>query len=144
MVARDLVALDGSEVRAGEGGHDACAPEKSPVTLDSRRTFAEGWPTARARSTCTCQKTLDWRGSMLSGSMKSPRVEARTIEPNRQYDRAKERCVGVLDGVNVYFVGSRSSFHLAIESSPGVLRLLSETEHSRFRCQSRIEGINYK
>jgi len=59
------------------------------------------------------------------------------------YEMAKKRCVGILDGRAVYFVGSRSSFHLAIETSPGELRSLSEAEHLRFKKQSRIEGLNY-
>jgi len=59
------------------------------------------------------------------------------------YKKAKERCVGILDGDAVYFVGTRTSFHLAIECSPGRFRRLSETERSRFRRQSRIDGLSY-
>jgi len=59
------------------------------------------------------------------------------------YEKAKKRCVGFLDGKAVYFVGSNTSFHLAIECPPGELRRLSETEHLRFKQQSRIEGLTY-
>ena len=58
-------------------------------------------------------------------------------------DKAKERCVGFLDDSSVYFVGSRTSFHLAVECSPGVFRRLTDAEHLRFRHQSRIDGISY-
>jgi len=64
-------------------------------------------------------------------------------QPDCLYERAMKRCVGFLDGEAVYFVGSNSSFHLAIECSPGELRRLSETEHLRFKRQSRIEGLHY-
>ena len=60
-----------------------------------------------------------------------------------QYERAKKRCVGILGDEAVYFVGTRTSFHLVIECSPGQFRRLSETEHLRFRKQSRIEGLCY-
>jgi len=59
------------------------------------------------------------------------------------YERAKERCVGFLGGEAVYFDGSHTSFHLVIECSPGEFRRLSETEHLRFKAQSRIEGVSY-
>lgn len=62
---------------------------------------------------------------------------------DRSYEKAKQRCVGFLDDNAVYFVGSRTSFHLAMESSPGELRRLSENEHLRFKRQSRIEGLSY-
>ena len=58
-------------------------------------------------------------------------------------ERAKKRCVGILADEAVYFVGTRTSFHLAIECSPGQFRRLSETEHLRFRKQNRIEGLCY-
>lgn len=59
------------------------------------------------------------------------------------HEKAKKRCVGILDDEAVYFVGTRTSFHLAIECSRGQFRSLSETEHLRFRRQSRIEGLCY-
>jgi hypothetical protein len=59
------------------------------------------------------------------------------------YEKAKKQCVGILDDEAVYFVGTRTSFHLAVECSPGQFRRLSETEHLRFRRQSRIEGLCY-
>jgi len=59
------------------------------------------------------------------------------------HNRPKERCVGFLDGEGVYFVGSRTSFHLALECSPGVFRRLTDAEHLRFRHQSRVDGISY-
>jgi len=62
---------------------------------------------------------------------------------DRLYEKAKKRCVGSLDDEAVYFVGSRMGFHLAVEYSPGEFRKLSETEHLRFRQQSRIEGLCY-
>ncbi|MBN1857874.1 hypothetical protein JW848_01575 [Candidatus Bipolaricaulota bacterium] len=66
------------------------------------------------------------------------------MKPSDQlYATRTNRCVGSLDDAAVYFVGSRLGFHLAIESSPGEFRRLSETEHLRFRQQSRIEGLSY-
>jgi hypothetical protein len=65
------------------------------------------------------------------------------IEPDRLCEKTKKRCVGSLNDEPVYFVGSRTSFHLAVESSPGVFRRLSEAEHLRFKRQSRIEGPLY-
>jgi len=70
-------------------------------------------------------------------------VRQQMAQPDRLYEKAKERCVGFLDDKAVYFVGSNTSFHLAIECSPGELRELSETEHLRFKRQSRIEGLHY-
>jgi len=58
-------------------------------------------------------------------------------------ERTKNRCVGSLDDKAVYFVGSRSGFHLAVECSPGRIRRLSEVEHVRFKTQSRVAGICY-
>lgn len=62
-------------------------------------------------------------------------------QTDRQYQNAKKRCVGSLDEVAVYFVGSCVGFHLAIEDSPGEFRRLSESEHLRFKRQSRIKGL---
>jgi len=59
-------------------------------------------------------------------------------------ERTRKRCVGSLDDEAVYFVGSRTSFYLVIEFSPGRFRRLSDTEHLRFKRQSRIEGIHYR
>jgi len=58
-------------------------------------------------------------------------------------EKITKRCVGSLDNEAVYFVGSRMGFHLAVESSPGEFRRLSEAEHLRFKRQSRIEGLPY-
>jgi hypothetical protein len=63
--------------------------------------------------------------------------------PDNPHERTKKRRVGVLDGEAVYFVGSRTSFHLAVECAPGEFRRLSEAEHLRFRTQSRIDGLSY-
>lgn len=65
------------------------------------------------------------------------------VQPDCLYEKTKKRCVGFLDDKAVYFVGSNTSFHLVIECSPGELRRLSETEHLRFKQQSRIEGLPY-
>jgi len=67
----------------------------------------------------------------------------RMTQSDRPNEKAKRRCVGSLDGHDVYFVGSRMGFHLAIESPPGVFRKLSEAEHLRFKLQSRIDGLSY-
>ena len=67
----------------------------------------------------------------------------RNAESDGSHEKAKRRCVGSLDGHDVYFVGSRLGFHLAIECSPGVFRRLSEREHVRFKLQSRIDGLSY-
>jgi hypothetical protein len=75
--------------------------------------------------------------------MKGQVVQQQMAQPDHLYERAKKRCVGFLDDRAVYFVGSITSFHLAIECSPGELRRLSETEHLRFKQQSRIEGLPY-
>lgn len=76
-------------------------------------------------------------------STESQVMQQQMAQSDSLHDRAKERCVGFLDGEGVYFVGSRTSFHLVVECSPGVFRRLTEAEHLRFRRQSRIEGINY-
>jgi len=70
-------------------------------------------------------------------------IQQQMVQPDCLYEKAKERCVGFLDDKAVYFVGSKSSFRLVIECSPGELRGLSETEHLRFKQQSRIEGLPY-
>lgn len=75
--------------------------------------------------------------------MKGQVAQQQMARPDRSYEKAKERCVGFLDDKAVYFVGSNTSFHLAIEYSPGELRRLSEAEHLRFKRQSRIEGLPY-
>ena len=62
---------------------------------------------------------------------------------NRPIEQTKSRCVGILDEAAVYFVGTRTSFHLAVESAPGVLRRLTDEEHLRFKQQSRIAGLCY-
>ena len=64
-------------------------------------------------------------------------------QPDRLTEKTRERCVGTLNDEAVYFVGTRTSFHLAIECSPGLFRRLSEAEHRRFKQQSRVEGIHY-
>lgn len=64
-------------------------------------------------------------------------------DTDRQYEKVKKRRVGFLDDVAVYFVGSRMGFHLAIEDSGGEFRTLSESEHLRFKQQSRIKGLPY-
>jgi hypothetical protein len=56
----------------------------------------------------------------------------------------RRRCVGSLNDEPVYFIGSRTSFYLAVEFSPGRFRRLSDTEHMQFKRQSRIEGIYYR
>jgi len=63
--------------------------------------------------------------------------------PDRPCEKIAKRCVGSLDDEAVYFVGSSMGFHLAIECSPGEFRKLSETEHLRFKRQSRIKGFHY-
>jgi hypothetical protein len=68
----------------------------------------------------------------------------RMTQTDCQYEKVKKRCVGSLDDVAVYFVGSRMGFHLAIEESPGEFRRLSESEHLRFKQQSRIKGLPYE
>jgi len=67
----------------------------------------------------------------------------RVTQSERLHERAKKRCVGSLDGHAVYFVGSSLGFHLAIECASGAFRRLSETEHLRFKLQSRIDGLSY-
>ena len=64
-------------------------------------------------------------------------------QTERQYENAKKRRVGFLNDAAVYFVGSRIGFHLAVEDSPGELRRLSESEHLRFKQQSRVKGLPY-
>ena len=58
-------------------------------------------------------------------------------------EKTKKRCVGSLDEKAVYFIGSRSGFHLAVECFPGQIRRLSEMEHLRFKRQSRVAGLCY-
>lgn len=58
-------------------------------------------------------------------------------------EKTKKRCVGSLDDKAVYFIGSRSGFHLAVECFPGEIRRLSEMEHLRFKRQSRVAGLCY-
>ena len=57
--------------------------------------------------------------------------------------RAKKRRVGFLDKQPVYFVGSGAGFYLAVESTLGGVRRLSDAEHLRFKQQSRIEDLPY-
>ena len=76
-------------------------------------------------------------------SMHKQAVRQQMTQSDNLYEKAKKRCVGSLDDDAVYFVGSRTSFHLAIEYSPGEFRRLSETEHLRFKRQSRVEGLSY-
>jgi len=65
-------------------------------------------------------------------------------EPDCTNEKTKRRRVGFLGEKGVYFVGSRTSFHLEIEFSPGEFRRLSEAEHLRFKRQSRIDGVHYR
>jgi len=84
---------------------------------------------------------------MATGARKSMHkpVDLQQMTPSdRPHERTKKRCVGSLDGMAVYFVGSRVGFHLVIEYSPGEFHRLSESDHLRFKRQSRIEGHHYE
>ena len=80
---------------------------------------------------------------MSGASVKGQVGKQQMAKPDCAYEKAKERYVGSLNGKPVYFTGSRTSFKLVIEYSPGELRSLSEAELLRFRRQSRIEGLPY-
>ena len=72
----------------------------------------------------------------------SPEAHHQMTQIGLLYQKMKKRCVGSLDSDAVYFVGSCMGFHLAIESSPGKFRRLSEAEHLRFKRQSRLKGLH--
>jgi len=92
--------------------------------------------------------SADWRAASVATSAwrstHKPAGRQQMTPSDRPYERTKKRCVGSLDGMAVYFVGSRVGFHLAIEYSPGEFHRLSEPDHLRFKRQSRIEGHHYE